>query len=558
MPSRVERVGKSAEIKTEQMPVVEFYPEQGKVRVLDVTLAILRTPDDPKARRFIPKWKLLKASTCWDTPTVLLIRDMAIRLSGGISSRNEGPTGVSKSFAAEVICALTNRSYLRHNYSKESDVGDTIGRFVPSDARLAVRFEELLADQHLPKEAREIIEQAKAQSRSLTVYESKKVAAYLNIDGLQEDKHWRWQNGTLTGSMMYGSVFGADEVNLAPGNILERENPAVEKNPTLRLVEHEGEVIRPLTPEEQAIVEKGGVVPGVISLDRSFWYVAAQNPFGIGGGRFEESEARRNRLQDRIVEALTTKEYEEFLTYLIRGNQPDIVWQNRRFKGETNVQTRYRDFEKIPNVNVLIHWISQFQADLQQLVAKGKIGTEKDIKGGSYVYTRRNLIRFLDSIKGAQETLLDIQETAKQKKPVPNTNWHDLVMEAIYQEYLAGMYKEDAVIVKDLIDASGIEEQLGPSRNRLSLPTWVKKAKSHDLNVEAGNGEWIISKTDITNARMTLAFKEAITKEGYEISDKSANMVMRKPVRSIMELFIKREKEQRVAGSKKTRVRKEK
>ena len=41
----------------------------------------------------------------------------------------------------------------------------------------------------------------------------------------------------------------------------------LEKRPSLRLVEHEGEVIRPLTAEEQAIIANGGVIAGVIGLD---------------------------------------------------------------------------------------------------------------------------------------------------------------------------------------------------------------------------------------------------------------------------------------------------
>jgi len=92
-----------------------------------------------------------------------------------------------------------------------------------------------------------------------------------------------------------------------------------------------------------------GIVPGVIGLDSRYWYVAAQNPFGIGGGRFEESEARRNRLQDRIVEGLTTKEYEEFLRFLIKGEQPDIVWQNRRHKGEKEILKTYQTWMPLLN-----------------------------------------------------------------------------------------------------------------------------------------------------------------------------------------------------------------
>ncbi len=481
------------ERRPNEVPVFQEYPQENKVRILDVVLDRLPLPDDVNSRRFIPKWDLLKSSTCWDTPTATLIRDMAYRLNAGVSSRNEGPTGVSKSFAAEVICAITNRSYLRHNYSKESDPGDTIGRFVPADARLAVRFQELLSEPGLDSDLKDLIKTAEKQSRPLTILESKKIAASLGIDSIDDQIQWRWQNGTLTGSMAYGSVFGADEPNMAPGNVIERENSAVEKRPQLRLVEHEGEIVRPLTPDEQSIVDAGGIIPGVIGLDSKFWYVAAQNPYGIGGGRFEESEARRNRLQDRVVEALTTKEYEEFLTFMIKGDQPDIVWQNRRYKGDRNVQTPYRDLESIPNVDAVIKWLATFQTDLKGLVDKGKIGSEKDIKGGSYIYARRNLERFLDSVKRGSTALLDVDKLFKTGEIEFNSNWHDLFIEAVHQEYLAGMYREDQEIVQDLIKASGVEEVLGESKNNPKAPKWIEKASKKGVHIEQGQDTWQIS-----------------------------------------------------------------
>ncbi len=247
------------EIKT-----IEFYPAQRKVRVLDVMLDQLPLPEDQMAARFIPKWETLSREVCWDRPTLSLIRDLAVGLSGAVSKRLEGPTGVSKSFGLEVLAAITNRGYLRHNYSKDSDPGDTVGRFVPSDSKLAVQFAELLADPDLKNDARRIVENAEAESRPLTIFESKKIAAALGLPDLSDGKNWSWKNGTLTGSMIYGSIFGADEPNLAPGNVLERENPALEKRPSLRLVEHQGEVVRKLTPEEQSIIDNGGYIPGVI------------------------------------------------------------------------------------------------------------------------------------------------------------------------------------------------------------------------------------------------------------------------------------------------------
>jgi hypothetical protein len=537
--ARLERsqVINSPEAIQRKVPVIELYPEQKKVRILDVSLDVLPLPENVSAQRFIPKWEQLKNSTCWDIPTVTLVRDMAVRLNGGISSRNEGPTGVSKSFAAEVICSLTNRSYLRHNYSKNSDIGDTIGRFVPQDEKISVRFEELLSDQNLKKESREIIEKAFAESRPLSIYESKRIASIEKLDGLTETTPWKWKNGTLAGSMMYDTVFGADEVNLAPGNVVERENPAVERRPSLRIVEHEGEIIRDLTPEEQTILDSGGVIPGVIGLTKNFWYVAAQNPFGIGGGRIEESEARRNRLQDRIVGSLKQKDYEDYLRFLIKGEQPDIVWNGKRFSGEKNIQTGFRDLEAIPNIDVLIPWIAEFQIDLASLAEKGKIGSEKDIKGGSYVYTRRNMLRFLDSVKAARASLVNIPELFTTGNAIPNDSWCDLVMEGVYQEYLSGLYEEDRVIIEKLIEQSGIKERLGSSINNPKPPAWVERARKKKINVEEGNGKWLISKFDLLSMNIKAEDVLEGLYEDYTFIENGDTMTAIRSVRSIAGVY---------------------
>jgi midasin (ATPase involved in ribosome maturation) len=259
-------VRRGSEVQTNGVPVIEFYPEAKKVRVLDVTLDVLPLPDDPLTSRYIPKWQTMKNRVCWDEPTITLIRDLAVRLQSGIPTRLEGPTGVSKSFAVQVICAITNRGFIRHNYSKDTDIGDIIGRFVPSDGSISMRLEDLLVHKDMTDEGREIIEDALRQSRMLTLFESKRIAQIIGFNHLNDDANWRWHNGPLPGSAMYGSTYLADERNLAPGNVNERENSIQERNPLLRIDEHEGEVIRPLTAEEHAIVDNGGIIPGVIGI----------------------------------------------------------------------------------------------------------------------------------------------------------------------------------------------------------------------------------------------------------------------------------------------------
>jgi hypothetical protein len=107
-------------------------------------------------------------------------------------------------------------------------------------------------------------------------------------------------------------------------------------------------------------------------------------------------------------------------------------------------------------------------------------------------------------------------------------------MEALYQEYLSGMYREDQVIVKALLEASGIEDRLGPSLNTKTLPAWVKRAQKEGIEVMEGNGEWIIKKTDI---RSTGAMVQIVQSEGYTISENGDTITAQRPLRSVMEIF---------------------
>lgn len=578
-PPRIETVPPTTAIAP-----IDFYHNKetglSKVRILDVALDVFPMPTDENgnidsiAARFIPSWEKFKDSTVWDMPTLLLLRDMAIKLNGGVASRITGPTGVSKSFCAEVLCALTNRSYYRHNFSRDSDVGDIIGRFVPKEEKLQIRFDELLQIPDLKDESIKIIEKARAQTRSLTILEQKLIARYEGFNDLANvnDSEWTWKNGPLTGAMMYseGVVFNPDEMNLAPPNVRERQNSIQERHPTLRMVEHEGEIIRELTKEEQDIIDHGGIIPGVTGLGRRFWYVVTENPWGIGGGRTEPSEAELNRLQNRVVPAIGQEEYYQFLNYNIAGDQPDIKYLDRVWKGAKDLNTEFRkskrrkpaenkpqdlqavltrietklgepavqDFEDIPNLEIVNKWLSKFQNDLANLVAKGKIGSEKDLKGGSYIYTRRNLVRFLDTMRSAHETLIDVNHLFKTGELRYNESWRDIFWEGLNQEYLSDMYQADRDAVMKVVEASGILDYLGPSQNIHQLPNWAKRAQNQGLNVEEGNGKWKISKIDLTNFQIDLSALQADVLAGdYTVEDSGDVITITRKLKGILELW---------------------
>lgn len=525
------------------IPVIEFLPEMGKVRVLDVLLDVFPLSADPMANRFIPPWENIRDGTCWDEPTVRLLRDLAIGFQSTTFMRLEGPPGTSKSHIARAICALTNRNFIEYSNSHDTEIGDQLGRFIPSDHTIETSFLELLKnlDEKTQSKEYQIVKIAEQESRPLTILESKIIAKALGISGLEDDSTWMWHNGPHTGSMLYGSTKVDDEANQAPQGVMEGLNSSMDgKKSRIRIDGHKGEQIRPLTAKEEQIKAAGGFIPGVFGLHERYFYIATQNPWGIGGGRFEESPARRNRLRDRIVEALSAKDYEDYIRYLIAGNQPDITFNNKTYRGEKNIKTDYRSLEKMPNTEIFIQWLARFHTDLITLTEEGKIGTERDLKGGSYEYTRRNINRVFDTILDLPKSLLDVDRLHREGVITTTLNWHDIVMEGIIQEYLCGMYKEDRIAIEKAIEASGIFEHLGESINNPKPPAWVSKARNKGLIVDRTQGGWMLRRTQMQELQIDLSSlnDERTITEDYEINDnESDTIILTRKMKSICDTF---------------------
>lgn len=505
-----ELLGKPLGLETEHpksgVPVLEFHYNTddqgverrelgGKVRILDVVVDVLPLPDDPIARRYIPDWEQLSKEIVLGTKQVQLLRDLAFKMQAGVHTRVEGVPGASKTQSLEILAAITHHSYIDHYHSKDEQVGNIIGKFVPNTGTDSdVRYEELLALPNVPTEAKQIINDAASHQRPMTKIESMQVAKLLGFDGLDDKKAWKWKNGPLTGAMAYGAIYAAEERNLSPGSVIERQNSVIGKHPRLRIDEHEGELIRELSPEEQQIVEDGGAIPGIIGLNDQFWYVAAQNPYGIGGGRTEESTAARNRLSDVVVGALDETDYEEFLRFQITGDQPDVVYQGHRFSGEKDLPTAYRHLESMPNVDEVITFLAKFQAGLQIEVEKGTIGLTKDEEGGSYFWSYRNLSRFLDQLDAAQGSVLDLDELFGSGELVTSRNWRPIFEEALRQEYLLGMTVQDREkVIKTMIEPTGILDMLGQAHIP-DMPANLKAMQAAGIKVvfDQKTGQWSI------------------------------------------------------------------
>lgn len=163
--------------------------EDGLQTFLDTPLpneAAIRVEDSkyvPQADRF--------AGLCFDQPFVETLHAVLTGTRHAMPVALEGETAASKTTAVLYLAHLLRQPVIRLNLNGQTDAGELVGRFVPSD------------------------------------------------------KGWQFQEGSLPVAMRRGYWLLLDEMNLAEPQVLERLNCAIETPPTLVLSEGHGTVIGP-------------------------------------------------------------------------------------------------------------------------------------------------------------------------------------------------------------------------------------------------------------------------------------------------------------------------
>ena len=350
---------------------IEIDRQSGVVYILEHSLPLgSGGPRVPSADKF--KYFTL------DERTLAVIEKVAIARELGHPCLLEGETAVTKTSAIEYVDFITNRETYRYNSREQSDPSDLVGKFVPNDGELAIRFRDLVRD--LPKlkpEARRLVEEAHTQGRGLTKIESMRMA---ELEGLQVPE-WKWQDGMLITAMRRGGTFLWDEINLAPGPMRERFNSVLEKPPTLVIAENDGYMFGRGGDEEIAT---------------GFSIAATKNPLEYGSDRKPMSPAELNRwTQQKYVLPPDEKQYAAMLELMVFGKQPKVKIRGVEYQAP-NVEPRFGILRRMENVGFFAARIAKFQAALEARVREGKIGRGMR---EPYSFARRNVIDFMEFLE---------------------------------------------------------------------------------------------------------------------------------------------------------------
>jgi hypothetical protein len=141
-------------------------------------------------RKFIPSSARF-AGLCFDQAFVETLHAVQTGTLHGMPVALEGETAASKTTAVLFLAHLLKQPVVRLNLNGQTDAGELVGRFIPSD------------------------------------------------------RGWEFQEGALPGAMRRGHWLLLDEMNLAEPQVLERLNCALESPPTLVLSEGHGTVFGP-------------------------------------------------------------------------------------------------------------------------------------------------------------------------------------------------------------------------------------------------------------------------------------------------------------------------
>lgn len=168
-------------------PLLRF---EGETRLLLDNALPVSTPRNEEDRRFIPQSGRFQG-LCFDQPFVETLHAVLTGVTHGMPVALEGVTAASKTTAVLYLAHLLDQPVIRLNLNGQTDAGELVGRFVPSN------------------------------------------------------NGWQFQEGSLPMAMRRGLWLLLDEMNLAEPQVLERLNCALESPSTLVLSEGCGTVFGP-------------------------------------------------------------------------------------------------------------------------------------------------------------------------------------------------------------------------------------------------------------------------------------------------------------------------
>lgn len=292
---------------------------------------------------------------CLDQRTAETLVHVATSVALGEPCLLEGETSTSKTSSILYLAALLGQPVVRLNLNGQTDTGELVGRYVPSER---------------------------------------------TTDDLGRAVHpWRWQPGLVVQAMVAGWWVVLDEVNLAEPQILERLNSLLERQPTLVLSEHDNSVYgtaeRPVHPD--------------------FRLFATMNPAEYTG-RTELSPAYRDRwLGYRFTPSPGEGEYLAMLRLLVYGVQPELAIQGARYAGAEQ-PAPLGELARFSALGSFLPALARFHAALEH--ASRREGADGQGLGRHrrerYVFTRRSLIGLLEYVSRHAEGEGDLERVLRR------------------------------------------------------------------------------------------------------------------------------------------------
>jgi len=431
--------------KAEYLSPIEISEDGKHLYILDLELEVPECP--PELEKYVPPLEKFKYLTL-DRRTLEVLYKVAEAYKMKEPCLLEGEPATTKTTAIEYLAALLHQPFRRMNYNGQTDSSELIGKFVPNEGELQIKFGQLLASPELLSEnSKDILKKTQEQGRGLTKVESQKIAKNEGI----EISDWIWQDGHLTFSAENGCILLHDELGFGEPQVLGRGMSSLEKTPSIEVSENGGIVMRELSDEEMELYKKGRL-KGIKPIHKNFRQYGATNPAETHGGRMALEPAYRDRWTSQMfVESPTAKQYKEMLYLYVNGEQPLTLFGDRTYQG-LKAEPNFKILNKIPGFKKFLARLSGFQEAAERLGRGREIGRSRKEK---YIYTRRGLIEFLEYLE--KKTIID-RKTDRRHTILDKPR--EIVLKGLKYYYLDKISDEnDREKIRDQMDMSDIGER---------------------------------------------------------------------------------------------------
>jgi MoxR-like ATPase len=334
---------------------------------------------------------------CFDQAFAATLRSVCLGAAHDLPVALEGETAAAKTSAVQYLAHVAGQPMIRVNLNGQTDAGELVGRYVPSNPLDGIHVSELLGQPDgLTEFTRAILERAAAEDRRLTRVEQMMLAGRDRLASTS----WRFQEGALPMAMRHGWWILFDEINLAEPQILERLNPALERPRTLVLTEGDGTAFGP---------------GGDVGVHAGFRIFATLNPAEYAG-RSVLSPAFRDRWSVWHNAATASEsEYLALIRCAVLGDQPVVTIRGRRYQAARS-EPVFPGIAEIPDAGSLMKQLAVFHASLEK--AAGSQNSPQGIgrsRRERYTFTRRSLLSLLEMshrmiAEGAEPSLSVIRE----------------------------------------------------------------------------------------------------------------------------------------------------